>query len=166
LFVCAAEDGPYLGQAQPAVAVAVRHQHGQLRVAVREGEVVSAVVPLHRGISQRWGRYPVCSEGIPGSECFSTLGFGFQTHSGTDVTRNLHGRESRARVTRRRRVRATKCSRRRRSRCQRQIPPCRRQNIISGSACSTGGMFTHRLGQRQASVLAARVVEVRLVKNS
>jgi hypothetical protein len=26
--------------------------------------------------------------------------------------------------------------------------------------------FTHKLGQRQASVLAARVVEVRLVKNS
>jgi hypothetical protein len=26
-------------------------------------------------------------------------------------------------------------------------------------------VFTHRLGQRQASVLAARVVEVRLVKN-
>jgi hypothetical protein len=27
-------------------------------------------------------------------------------------------------------------------------------------------VFTHRLGQRQASVLAARVVEVRLVKNT
>jgi hypothetical protein len=27
-------------------------------------------------------------------------------------------------------------------------------------------VFTHRLGQRQASVLAAGVVEVRLVKNS
>jgi hypothetical protein len=27
-------------------------------------------------------------------------------------------------------------------------------------------VFTHRLGQRQALVLAARVVEVRLVKNS
>jgi hypothetical protein len=27
-------------------------------------------------------------------------------------------------------------------------------------------VFTHRLGQRQASALAARVVEVRLVKNN
>jgi hypothetical protein len=32
--------------------------------------------------------------------------------------------------------------------------------------CVRQVVFTHRLGQRQASVLAARVVEVRLVKNS
>jgi hypothetical protein len=58
------------------------------RLGQQISRVSSSVVLVD--LAQRWGTVSVCSEGVPGSECFSTLGFGFQTHSGTDVNLDIY----------------------------------------------------------------------------
>jgi hypothetical protein len=42
------------------------------------------------GLTQRRRRYPAARKGPPDPSVFSTLGFGFQTHPGTDVNLEIY----------------------------------------------------------------------------